>query len=347
MVETSPTDIRAKSQHPGVPKLVGIQYLRAFAAIAVVVFHAAQRYGVDLAEGARGVDVFFVVSGFIMWTLASTRPLAPTGFFIDRIMRIAPMYWLATFAVILAGVVGLVSGSQNDLSISSILKSLLFIPYIARGANEIWPILTPGWTLNYEMFFYAVFAAFLFAPHRFQLWGLTATFVCLILVGLAFRPHDPVLATYTDALLGHFIAGVWIAEAVKRGLIFPRIVSPIVLVVGILALYNIPGGGALITFCCGLASSLIVWSVVSMDVRQSIPTVPVILLAGNASYSIYLWHGFAIGIAGKVAAALGLPDWIAISLAVAGGIVAGLIVYKLLEDPLRRLFARTKRRVPA
>ena len=54
--------------------LYGIQYLRAFAALAVVVFHAAERTGEHFAIGASGVDVFFVISGFIMAVSLSGRP---------------------------------------------------------------------------------------------------------------------------------------------------------------------------------------------------------------------------------------------------------------------------------
>ena len=53
--------------------LHGIQYLRAAAALGVVVFHAAERTGGDFAIGAAGVDVFFVISGFIMWVIAAEK----------------------------------------------------------------------------------------------------------------------------------------------------------------------------------------------------------------------------------------------------------------------------------
>lgn len=195
MVETSPTDVSSASRRPGVPTYVGVQYLRALAAIAVVVFHAAERYGVDFSQGARGVDVFFVISGFIMWTVTTGRPATPAGFLLDRVRRIVPLYWVATFVLIGATLLGVAPTGQNDLSLGSVLKSLLFIPYVGAGAVHAWPILGPGWTLNFEMFFYGVFALFLFAPARLRLLGLTATFSGLILLGVLLDPSAPVLKT--------------------------------------------------------------------------------------------------------------------------------------------------------
>lgn len=343
LVETSPTDLRSASRPTGVPTYIRVQYLRAWAAIAVVVFHAAQRHGVDFGQGARGVDVFFVISGFIMWTVTNGRPTTPAGFLFDRVRRIVPLYWLATGAIIFAGVVGVVPAGQNDISLASILKSLFFVPYVAAGATEIWPILVPGWTLNYEMFFYAVFAAFLFAPVRYRLMGLTTTFIALILLGLVLDPRGPILATYTDALIGHFVAGVWISEAVRRGFSLPPVLSWLAILCGALALYLIPWGGVWVTLGCGAASTALVAGVVSMDLRRKVRTIPILQFAGDASYSIYLWHGFALSVVDRVAAVVGLPPALAITAGVVGGVVAGMIVYLVLEAPLRRVLSRRKR----
>ncbi len=85
----------------------GIQYLRALAALGVVLFHAAERTGHHFAIGAAGVDVFFVISGFIMWVISDRRPTAPLAFLRERLRRIAPIYWLATLVMIGGGVAGL------------------------------------------------------------------------------------------------------------------------------------------------------------------------------------------------------------------------------------------------
>lgn len=325
-----------------VPMFVGVQYLRAFAAIAVVLFHAAQRYGYDFSQGARGVDVFFVISGFIMWTLTASRPTSPTKFMINRIKRIVPLYWLATGVIIAAGTMGFLSDGKIDLSLQSILKSLFFVPYIAAGATEIWPILTPGWTLNYEMFFYAVFAGFLVMPSRFRLIGLSTTFIALIGLGILLEPKNPIFVIYTHALIGHFILGVWIAEAVHRGFKLQPMVAILAIIIGCLALYVIPWNHIIWTLACGLASSLIVMGVVSLDVRNLVPQNAPLLFSGNASYSIYLWHGFAISVTAKISSLLGLPIWMACIAGIFGAIISGMIIYQVIEEPIKRALSRSK-----
>ena len=72
-----------------------------------MVFHAAERTGAHFAIGAAGVDVFFVISGFIMWVIVEDRPLSPSRFFRDRLERIAPLYWIATGVMVAGALAGL------------------------------------------------------------------------------------------------------------------------------------------------------------------------------------------------------------------------------------------------
>lgn len=343
MVEKSPAEEDNNFKSPQLPIFVGVQYLRAFAAIAVVLFHAAQRYGYDFNQGARGVDVFFVISGFIMWSLTASRSTTPTEFLVNRIKRIVPLYWLATGVIIVTGIMGVYTDGKVDLSFPAILKSLFFVPYIANGATEIWPILTPGWTLNYEMFFYAVFAGFLITPSRFRLIGLSATFISLIGLGILLEPRGPVLVTYTHALIGHFILGVWIAEIVRRGFSLPPITAVLAILIGCVALYVVPWNHVIWTLACGLASALIVAGVVSLDLRNLVPQSAILLFSGNASYSIYLFHGFAISVAAKIATFLGLPDWMACIAGIFGAVTSGMIIYLVIEEPIKRTLSRLKR----
>src|SRR5690606_15242718 len=96
--------------------LYGIQYLRAFAALAVVVFHAAERTGLHFAIGAAGVDVFFVVSGFIMMAISDRRPMQPVAFLRDRLLRIAPSYWIVTSIMIIGAAAGLFPNLKLDIA---------------------------------------------------------------------------------------------------------------------------------------------------------------------------------------------------------------------------------------
>ena len=131
----------------------------------------------DIAErlgepyfGASGVDLFFVISGFIMVVTTSRTEFTPQKFFLLRSIRVVPLYWLATLAWIAYKVF---EHSFQGVYPAAIAKSLLFIPYSSPGfPRGVWPILANGWTLNYEMFFYALFALSLAAPARVRLAAL-------------------------------------------------------------------------------------------------------------------------------------------------------------------------------
>src|SRR5690606_7660569 len=129
-------------------RLYGIQYLRAVAALGVVVFHAAERTGTHFAIGAAGVDVFFVVSGFIMWVIANDRSPSPSAFLRGRIERIVPLYWAATSVMVAGGLAGLFPNLR--VTAWHVFASLAFIPSRSPSNGEVWPVLVQGWTLNYE-----------------------------------------------------------------------------------------------------------------------------------------------------------------------------------------------------
>ena len=193
--------------------LYSIQYLRAFAALLVVFHHARiplpWLYD-PLAEYkglAFGVDIFFVISGFVMYSAAKSENVVE--FLRRRIVRIVPLYWIATITLFL------LSEKRNILSIGSdkflhIAKSLLFIPHWNLGfPSEIWPYLVPGWTLNYEMFFYFIFAVGL-AFRKIE--GIvSAGILLLVLIGAVYCPSGAIASTYTSPMLLEFLFGIWIA----------------------------------------------------------------------------------------------------------------------------------------
>ena len=80
----------------------------------------------------------------------------------------------------------------------------------------MYPILVPGWTLNYEMFFYLVFGLLLVAPRQIPIILLSA-FSLLVALGFVVEPQNALLKTYTSGLLLEFVAGVFIAKAYTDG----------------------------------------------------------------------------------------------------------------------------------
>jgi exopolysaccharide production protein ExoZ len=107
--------------------------------------------------GGGGVDIFFVISGFIMVYTTQSHHVGPFSFFVNRVVRIVPIYWLLTLAVFTLAVIAPHLLGATRAAPSELLKSLLFIPF-AKSNGAVQPILFLGWTLNYEMFFYMLFA---------------------------------------------------------------------------------------------------------------------------------------------------------------------------------------------
>ncbi len=160
-------------------KLHSLQALRAIAAWVVIVDHALQELTNNQAGnplthlgwtmGGIGVNLFFVISGFIMVQISWEtfgRPASSANFLRRRLIRIVPLYWIATFAALAYHRVSATHGEHAGWP--ELIHSLAFIPF--AGEDGSWaPILGQGWTLNYEMMFYAIFAVGLFLRRQIAL----------------------------------------------------------------------------------------------------------------------------------------------------------------------------------
>lgn len=317
---------------------LGVQYARAAAALGVLGFHAAQRAGMDFAVGARGVDLFFVISGFIMWTISTRERRTPSSFLWARLERIVPLYWLATLFMIAAAFAGLFPTLRQELTWPHILQSLAFIPHFAPGSGQIWPVLVPGWTLVFEMFFYLVFAAFLVLPQRLQLSLLTGLFTSLVAAGLVFKPSDALGQTITNPLVLEFVAGVWLAVVLRGGRSLPPLFALSAVALGLTVLLIVPfWGGLAERLTCLVGAALCIAGVVSLDLRGATPNLRAPRFLGDASYSTYLWHGVAVSAAAVLGGRLALSPWTVILVAVIGGFIAGAVSHLLIERPLAGL----------
>lgn len=329
-------------------ELLSIQYMRAIAAIGVLSFHAAQRAGSDFGIGAAGVDVFFVISGFIMWVISARKPLRPTAFLARRAARIVPLYWLVTLVV--AGTALAAPSLFPNLrpTFAHVVKSLLFYPH-SDPVGVVAPLIVPGWTLNYEVFFYGVFAVSLLTALRVRPLVLTAMLGLLVLVGKIAHPSNAVGATYTSPLLLEFLSGVWLGKAWTDhrlpgpafGFIGVALGSGMIVIVTLSGLAIEP----VRIFAWGLPSLLIVAGAVSLDRAGLVADWPILKFLGDASYSIYLVHGLALSVAARLLAIAGI-DWAPALLiaGVAGGLGAGSACYLLVEKPLLRFFHHAARR---
>jgi exopolysaccharide production protein ExoZ len=318
-----------------------IQYLRGLAALGVLVFHAADRAGWAFGTGAAGVDVFFVISGFIMWVVTCSRDGDPRGFMVRRLQRIVPLYWAVT--LITAAIAVFVPGAFPAMQVTAgaVAKSLFFIPY-RDPQGLIAPLIVPGWTLNFEMFFYLLFAAGLLAPARIR-----ALLVSAALVGLvALRPFvggGPVAQTYTDPILLEFAAGVWLGWLWSHDRLPGPRTGWALVALGLAGFTAVGLSGVDITSArplwWGLPAFALVVGAVSIERHGRVPNLAPLRALGDASYSVYLIHGLAISATLRALALVGVTaPALVFAAAIVVGVTAGLLAYRLIEKPAMRLF---------
>ncbi|QXO17236.1 acyltransferase family protein [Vibrio ostreae] len=206
-------------------KLQSLQILRALAAWLVVYHHFMQvfynfNYNSFLGEffsyrGGFGVDVFFVLSGFVMYSsINSNSNTSPVIFFVKRLFRIFPAYWFYTFSFVFL-ILLIPSGlSERVFTLESLVLSLFFIPHQNPTGLGVYPLLTVGWTLNFEMMFYLILSVCLF-------WGNNkALFLCCIII--FFLPLvipsqvDVIFYVLNSIKLWQFIFGIFVGLFISK-----------------------------------------------------------------------------------------------------------------------------------
>ncbi len=331
-------------------ELVSIQYLRAAAAFAVLVFHVTDRVGWRFGAGAAGVDVFFVISGFIMWVIGARGSPSPASFLTRRAERIVPLYWAVTLLLVLFW--ALAPGLFRNLqpTPSHVVLSLLFVPH-ADPSGLVAPLVEPGWTLNFEIFFYLVFAASLLAPRARQLSVLTASLILLVGLGVVLRPASPVLSTYSSPLLLEFLAGVWIGWLWKRGGLSPSpLASAAMLVagIGLIALWqaldvDIAPWRVL---AWGAPSILIVCGALGLERSGRLAQWRPARFLGDASYSIYLTHGLVVAAMLKLIARFDAPPTLLVVVMTSlACLAAGGVCYVLFERPVTSMLHQRRQKL--
>lgn len=332
-----PRTLNQSVTRPRDGKLLGLQILRFIAAFSVVLFHIGSGYQIEFGNdvnpfvfGASGVDVFFVLSGFII--AMTTDPARGTWHFCRRrLVRVVPLYWILTIGI---AVIGLAIPSLLNSTIvtaEALFKSLFFIPY-EKQSGAIQPLLFLGWTLNYEMFFYAIYAVCLLIGLRSPLAPMTVV-VLLVIAGQLF-PFDSIpWRFYSNPIMIEFALGVGIY------LIYARqphwfVGRTMFLAGAAAALYILlrlsPSVPWLVA--SGLPAALLVAAFVNVMPGHS-RWLSLFALFGNASYSLYLSHPYIIQVLSKV-----FPADLSIILQIVLGAVtsllcigASILLYRFVE----------------
>jgi exopolysaccharide production protein ExoZ len=318
-----------------------IQVLRGVAALMVVFHHlrgSAPWLFNPIAEweiGTSGVDIFFIISGFIMLTAA--RDEAVGEFIRRRIVRVAPLYWLATL-VFLALAYFALEAQIAGIGPHHIAMSMLFIPFFNPAYDgAIWPVLVPGWTLNFEMFFYALFAVALLSGRLLP--TLSAIILLAVAVGAVVKFDNAMWLTYTSPMLLEFLAGVWLGYAYSRSNLTQCKTLLLVGVIGLLFAFS----GILATWkpvVVGVSALFVVAG--SLGFESHIQRKPhwLVMLIGNASYSIYLSHMLTLVFVFALWKRLPLEGWPQFLGLVGFGLIActavGVAVYWFVEKPMTR-----------
>jgi exopolysaccharide production protein ExoZ len=343
---------------PESSSLVSIQALRAVAALLVFWGHAINAVNLEVAAefpplyGPFGVDLFFVISGFVMVYSSEGlfgRPGAPIKFFARRLARIVPIYWAAT-AILVWFVV-------PYASTKAVLGSLLFAPHIPSEA----PLLFVGWTLVFEMFFYTVFAIALLAQRRFVV--VAGASVCLVAFSVVFGPSTPGLWTHPPAASGityladpviiEFVFGMMIALVYRAGGRLPIWATISAIIVALIWLVaTIPSLSR--PYSAGIAAALIVGGMaLSSTSSPKGALIRGVVFFGDISYALYCTHLLSFSFVAWIVAKLAIGP-IGDALTYMGvmlttGLVIAAGTYLLFEKPttnfLKRLIERP--RLPA
>ena len=337
----------------GHKKLNLLQVYRGIAAILVVLFHLNEMSIKRLEQvtffnlfqaGWSGVDYFFVLSGFIMVYVhrsAIGKPDQLKSFLVKRTVRIYPIYWIITLIVLAFFLVVPGFANNKDLSIQHILVSLLLLPQNDK------PILDVGWTLIYELFFYALFSIAIWFKPKYSVPILSSwLFVTMLhylkvvnfggeafLLNVVFGNMN--LEFVLGCLAGYVVIKFGPTISKNRWILFGAANLGYVALL-IMTAANKLEIDRISTF--GVLAALLIIGSALIDLNDS-PKVPKILTyLGDASYSIFLIHSPIVSAITKLLQKANLGKYydgfFAPSLVALIAVVAGCLFYSLIEKPL-------------
>jgi exopolysaccharide production protein ExoZ len=322
--------------------IANIQMLRAFAALAVVFYHAGYVIPGTLHTDFLGVPIFFVISGFIMTHITG---VSCDAFLLHRLIRIVPLYWVlsAFYAVLVLVVYPLMSKqSDNIVTVSTLLRDLFFIPRLDRAGEIVYPVLSVGWTLNLEMWFYLLFAAALAISRRLAPVMVAAAVVAVWLL----RSSLPTPASfYAHDYVVFFALGIVVYYA-SRIPMWPAMLGALIAIVGVGALIDFAMTNSRVAM--QVAPPLIVLGAVLLENGGIACGSRLILALGASSYALYLCHPFVVGVirdlAKRVAGLDAQTHLVAALLAVALSAIVAWFIFVWIEKPLLKILrARTFR----
>ncbi len=273
--------------------------------MSVVLYHALPSFfplsaswtGRDVLAG--GVDIFFVISGFIIHESISKAERRPWEWWRGRLIRIVPMYWvILVLALALEVMVG-----QPQRPIGEIAAAFFFIPHVNSVSGDFTPYFSAGWTLNFEFLFYAIVACSLGLPKKQRIAMVVGVISSMVLLRVVANPASAMQVRWTSPLMLEFLDGGMISLILQRrrflarhhSLAFGALVLSVVLAC-VLIPRLAPHGPRFIYF--GLPAVLLVFGVVVWEQALSARKIETLKVIGDSSYSLYLIHPLFLALFG-------------------------------------------------
>jgi peptidoglycan/LPS O-acetylase OafA/YrhL len=342
-------------------RLASIQLLRAIGAYMIVLFHtfsAVLPHGGDLRTVMwlrSGVDIFFVISGVVMWLSTSGTQIGPLAFYAARLKRIVPLYWLVTTLMLVVFLVAPTFVRSFRFDAAHLIASYLFFAWpspVPGLEHQIFPVVIVGWSLNSEVFFYLLFGVFLLVPVSVRGISCTCLFLLIGVSGYIIFVHSDILDFYLNYTAAEFGLGVALGMLYVRGWpLRSGWISGLFTLIGFILLpiaFLTFDFGAAMDWTILVGSVLIVAGGIGLETSGAIGTTVLGNTLGNASYALYLTHPIVVSAVAQFGKKLGLADTFIGSavialMAIGAAIATGLFVHRYIEQPIARFLSGRQR----
>ncbi|MFU0853481.1 acyltransferase family protein [Kluyvera cryocrescens] len=329
-----------------------IQMLRGFAAWMVVIHHIQQilldeNIGIVFFKKlfdkfAFGVDIFFIISGFIIYFSASKHYENKIMFLMNRMTRVIPLYWFYTLVAVV--ICAFIPGAffYNELTAKPIIRSLLFIPFKNEMLGLYIPFLSVGWTLNYEIIFYICAFIAMCMPFKNFIVKTFSLLAVIYILSYIVKGED---GFYSSSVIFEFTLGSILAHLYSKGYLdlISKKTAYIVLVISSLVLLK---SDLVHELRIGIPCFVIVACVLRLEneIKESRPFNFMIKL-GNYSYSTYLCHVVILFLLQHVMASYGINKYIIAILALIIIYAISSVSYSLIEIRTASFFRAKKRNI--
>jgi peptidoglycan/LPS O-acetylase OafA/YrhL len=338
-------------------RLYSLQGLRGLAVLGVVLFHMTSvelKYsgGDRLLPGwldffQLGVDLFFVISGFVMVIVSRgrfQRAVESRRFLFNRVSRIYPTYWLYFFITLAVYLVqpGMVNSGHGE---SNLWMSLLLLP-----SDKVLLVMV-AWSLVFELWFYLVFCILLLFKERHLPWLLAVWALILLVFNMAqdWQAYSPLLAVVLHPYALEFIAGASLAllfysrhsARIPSVAVWGLLASVLLVGIPVIGRYGLfEDHGLARMLVVGLVFGGLVFALALLERRQHVSMPKGLVLIGDMSYTVYLSHLLVLGVIGRIWQLLGgwpdslLDNILFASLMMVAVLCYGWVGYRCFEKPV-------------